>query len=41
MENTFPNPDLKDDSQPSGYKHACKLENELHERDGRICSSKK
>ncbi|KAI8966934.1 hypothetical protein BDF20DRAFT_350763 [Mycotypha africana] len=41
MENTIPNPTLKDQNEPSGYRHACKLENELHERDGRIASSKK
>ncbi|KAI9483341.1 MAG: hypothetical protein EXX96DRAFT_557832 [Benjaminiella poitrasii] len=41
MENTFQNPYLKDDSQPSGYRHACRLENELHERDGRVGTSKK
>jgi hypothetical protein len=41
MGNTYPNPDLLDESLPSGYKHACKLENELHERDGRVGSSKK
>jgi FAD synthetase len=39
MENTYPNPDLKDSN--GEYKHACKLENELHERDGRVGSSKK
>lgn len=38
MENTFPNPELKDGN---GYKHACELQDELHERDGRIGSSKK
>ncbi|CAO3650363.1 unnamed protein product [Mucor fragilis] len=41
MENTYPNPELKDDSQPSGYRHACRLTDELHERDGRQGSSKK
>lgn len=41
MENTYPNPDLLDKSKPCGYRHACKLENELHERDGRVGSSKK
>ncbi|KAI7892926.1 uncharacterized protein EV154DRAFT_417774 [Mucor mucedo] len=41
MENTFPNPYLLDKTIPCGYKHACKLENELHERDGRVGSSKK
>lgn len=41
MENTYPNPELKDDTQPSGFKHACRLTNELHERDGRQGSSKK
>jgi FAD synthetase len=41
MENTFPNPYLSDKSTPCRYKHACKLENELHERDGRVGSSKK
>jgi hypothetical protein len=41
MENTYPNPYLKDENEPSGYSHACKLENELYERDGRADSSKK
>lgn len=41
MENTYPNPELKDDKEGCGYRHACKLENELRERDGRIGSSKK
>ncbi|KAI8328309.1 hypothetical protein EDC96DRAFT_452916 [Choanephora cucurbitarum] len=41
MENTYPNPELKDESQPCGYQHASKLIDETHERDGRIGSSKK
>ncbi|ORE05505.1 adenine nucleotide alpha hydrolases-like protein [Rhizopus microsporus var. microsporus] len=39
MENTHPNPDLVDEK--GGYRHACQLENELHERNGRTCVSKK
>ncbi|RCH86774.1 3'-phosphoadenosine 5'-phosphosulfate sulfotransferase [Rhizopus stolonifer] len=38
MENTHPNPDLKEEN---GYKHASQLENTLHERCGRTGSSKK
>ncbi|KAG0171416.1 FAD1 flavin adenine dinucleotide synthetase [Apophysomyces sp. BC1034] len=40
MENTHPNPDLKDDKEPCGYLPAYRLENELHERCGRLGSSK-
>lgn len=38
MENTHPNPDLKDET--GEYKHACELQNELHERCGRTGSLK-
>ncbi|CAO3698609.1 unnamed protein product [Rhizopus stolonifer] len=38
MENTHPNPDLKEEN---GYRHASQLENTLHERCGRTGSSKK
>ena len=38
MENTHPNPNLKDET--GKYKHASKLQNELYERCGRTGSLK-